>query len=196
VSAARGRGVSAERCDFLSYGGGPFDALLFTRSFHHIWPLGEAVTHARELLAPGGTLVLDEFAHDESDRFTAAWFFDLYSALETAGAIAPDERRHAHGHRHRHDHGEPPRDALERWKWRHAHDPPLHGAKQMMDALGTAFGLSRVERLPYLHRYFSDRVADSERGAKLFAQLRALETERVEQGVLVAVGLRIVARER
>jgi SAM-dependent methyltransferase len=185
VTAARARGVLAERADFVSFAGGRFDALLFTRSFHHVSPLADAVARARALLAPGGALLLDEFAHDEIDRFTAAWFFDVAAALEAAAGAPP-----MHGpHR---GHGKPPRDPLERWRWRHHHEPPLHGARAMLDALGAVFELSRIQRLPYLYRYFSERLPEDEAGGQLYDRLHALETERVAQGVLVPVGLRVV----
>lgn len=196
VAAARERGVAAERRDFVSYTGGPFEALLFTRSFHHIWPLEAAARKVRELLAPGGVAVFDEFAHDEIDRFTAAWFFDLQEALEAAGADGHGHAGHGHGghghagHQHGHDRGEPPRDPLERWRWRLAHDPPLHGARMMLDALGAGLEIERVERVPYLHRYLAQHLA----AADVFERIRELETERVDQGVLVPIGLRIVAR--
>src|SRR2546421_12850364 len=62
IEKARARGVPAVESDFLAYQGGPFDALLFTRSLHHIHPLAAAAEHAARLLAPGGALGLDEFA--------------------------------------------------------------------------------------------------------------------------------------
>ena len=44
-----------------------------------------------------------------------------------------------------------------------------------------------------LHRYFSDRVADSEEG-RLFLLTRELETLRIGQGLVVPIGLRVGAR--
>lgn len=193
VGATRARGVSVHGGDFLSFRGGPFDALLFTRSFHHIAPLADAVTQARALLVPGGTLVLDEFAHDEIDRFTAAWFFDVGSAVGDPETSGPGRHHHAHGD-HQHAHGEPPRDPLERWRWHHHHEPRLHGGAEMIEALSRTFELSPVQRLPYLHRYFSDRLPPDDNGSRRFTQIREREAERIEQGVLVPIGLRLVGR--
>ena len=64
----------------------------------------------------------------------------------------------------------------------------------MLDALGAAFEVSRIERLPYLHRYFAERLPADEAGGQLYDRLRALEIERIAQGVLVPVGLRVVGR--
>ncbi|MGQ0508779.1 MAG: class I SAM-dependent methyltransferase [Myxococcaceae bacterium] len=221
IARARKRGVPAEQVDFLTFRGGPFDALLFTRSLHHISPLPDAVAHAHALLAPGGVLVCDEFAVDAIDPATAAWFYDLQAVLEAAGSLEPDQHELKHGANqlganqlganqlgeHRlganqlganqlgeHKLGAPQPDPVERWRLRHAHhDEPLHSAGAMLDALSKRFSISRVERLPYLHRYLSDRLPGDERGAGLFRVLREQERLRVEQKILAPIGLRIIA---
>ncbi len=192
VNLAQEHGVSALRSDFLSFGAERFDALLFTRSLHHISPLPEAIRKMRSLLRPGGWILADEFAHEEMNPATAAWFWDLQAVLELSGALAPDtSRRHHHQPQHE---AEWPSDPLERWRERHVHDPPMHGAATMMAALRDAFTLQTRHRLPYLHRYLSDRVADSEQGKRLFLEVRELEALRIAQGLLVPIGLRLVAR--
>ncbi len=205
VAAARARGVDARRADVLSFEGGPFDAVLYTRSFHHVWPLEDAVARSRALVAAGGVLVLDELAHDAIDLPSAAWFYDVQALLEETGALAPDERgqhRHA-GHHHPHaHHGHPqasaPRNPLERWRDRHgdAHEHPLHGGQAMLEALASAFELTPVERGPYLYRYLAERLAPDAHGGRLFHKVRALEQARLDLGLLVPVGRRIVARAR
>jgi SAM-dependent methyltransferase len=197
VRAARERGVPAIASDFLAFESAePFDALLFTRSFHHLSPLSAAVRKIGTLLAPGGLVVADEFAHDEIDAATAAWFFDLQAVLEESGVLAPDRPRH-HGHHLHHGNDRPPPvDPLERWRERHVHDPPLHGARAMVAALSARFELMTQERRTYLHRYLSDRLVDSELGPRVFLRLRALERLRVEQGLLAPIGLRLVLRNR
>jgi len=197
VRAAQERGVPAIASDFLSFEAAePFDALLFTRSFHHLSPLSAAVRKTRTLLAPGGLMLADEFAHDEIDAATAAWFFDLQTVLEESGLLAPDRPRH-HGHHHHHGNDRPPPvDPLQRWRERHVHDPPLHGARAMVAALSASFEIVAQERRTYLHRYLSDRLMDSELGTRVFLRLRALERLRVEQGLLAPIGLRLVLRNR
>ena len=200
VAEARARGVPAIASDFLSFEGAPFDAVLFTRSLHHIAPLEAGITKIRTLVRPGGLLLADEFAHDEIDAATAAWFWDLQAVLESCGALAPDvPRRHHgqgehHGHGHHRKDGPPAADPLERWQERHVHEPPLHGARMMIEALETAFELRKQERGPYLHRYFSDRVDHGERGKRLFLQVRDLERQRIGQGLLRPIGLRLMFR--
>jgi hypothetical protein len=63
----------------------------------------------------------------------------------------------------------------------------------LIDALKKAFELRSQERLPYLHRYFSDRVEPGEAGRRLFLRIRELEVQRVGQQLLVPIGLRLVA---
>jgi SAM-dependent methyltransferase len=213
VAEAQARGVPARVSDFLAFEGPPFDAVLFTRSLHHIAPLQAGIAKIRALVRPGGLVVADEFAHDEIDAFTAAWFWDLQTVLESCGALAPDVPRTHHGHGEHHGQGErrsgrhghggprrkdgpPPRDPLERWRERHVHEPPLHGARMMIAELEKAFDLRPPERGPYLHRYFSDRVDPGEAGTQLFLRAREQELLRIAQGLLVPIGLRLVATVR
>ncbi|HVP62991.1 MAG TPA: class I SAM-dependent methyltransferase [Myxococcaceae bacterium] len=194
VRLARERGVPAIVSDFLSFEGGAFDALVFTRSLHHISPLAAGISKIRELIKPGGLILADEFAHDEIDAVTAAWFWDLQAVLEECGALAPDARgQHGHHGAHRSPPAAPSPDPLQRWRERHLHQPPLHGAAMLITALDAAFQLQLPERGPYLHRYFSERVDDSDAGSRLFLRLRELERLRLRQGLLVPVGLRVVA---
>jgi SAM-dependent methyltransferase len=199
VAEARARGVPAIVCDFLAFEAPPFDAVLFTRSLHHVAPLGAGIAKIRALVRPGGLVAADEFAHEEIDAVTAAWFWDLQAVLESCGALAPDvpRRHHGHGHgehrgHHRHD-GPPPADPVLRWRERHVHEPPLHGARMMISELQAAFELRTQDRGPYLHRYFSDRVDPGESGTRLFLRARELELLRIAQGLLVPIGLRLVA---
>jgi len=200
VSEARARGVPAITCDFLAFEAPAFDAVLFTRSLHHIATLEAGIAKIRALVRPGGLVLADEFAHDEIDAITAAWFWDLQAVLEACGALAPDVPRRHHGHGehagHRRKDGPPPADPVERWRERHVHEPPLHGARTMIAGLEQAFQLRPPERGPYLHRYFSDRVDPGEAGARLFLAAREQEVLRIAQRLLVPIGLRLIAEIR
>ena len=52
----------------------PFDAVVASRSLHHIEDLGAAVGKLERLLRTGGVLILDEHAFDRLDEPTARWF--------------------------------------------------------------------------------------------------------------------------
>src|SRR6185503_5402450 len=71
VGSARERGVDAVEGDVRNYKGGPFDAVVFTRSLHHSDGIGEVVDRAHAMLKPGGALVLEEFAVEKMDLETA-----------------------------------------------------------------------------------------------------------------------------
>src|SRR5262249_45959315 len=70
VAEARARGVPAIASDFLAFQAAPFDAVLFTRSLHHISPLETGIAKIRTLVRRGGLLLADEFAHEEIDAVT------------------------------------------------------------------------------------------------------------------------------
>src|SRR5207247_2535935 len=66
---------------------GQFDAVLFTRSLHHIHPLDEAVRHAADCLANGGRIIVEDFAYECADEQTLRWFKSAIHLLEAASAL-------------------------------------------------------------------------------------------------------------
>jgi SAM-dependent methyltransferase len=70
--AQRGDGFERLRIqDFVAVA--PFDAALAIRSFHHVGGLGEAVEAIARALAPGGRLVVYEFAIEAVDERALGW---------------------------------------------------------------------------------------------------------------------------
>jgi SAM-dependent methyltransferase len=63
----------------------PFDAVVASRSLHHVDDLGVALDRIVGLLRPGGVLVLNEFAKDRLEGRTAAWYYDRRRELAAAG---------------------------------------------------------------------------------------------------------------
>ena len=60
VARARDRGVRRRRADWPDFDDlAAFDAVLFTRSLHHIGPLSPAARRARELLKPRGRVLVE-----------------------------------------------------------------------------------------------------------------------------------------
>ncbi len=53
------------------------DVIAFTRSLHHICPLREAVNRARKLIRPTGLLLIEDFAYNEANEATLAWFLGV-----------------------------------------------------------------------------------------------------------------------
>jgi SAM-dependent methyltransferase len=181
----RAHGVYAIEGDFLSFPApDPFDALLFTRSLHHIENPAQAAGHAHKLLKPGGRVVAEEFAVERMDNDTARWFYELCSLLEAAGMMKPDPNQDPLAS-----------SPLDRWFRDHEHDAPVHAGEDMLVALGTRFELERVESAPYLFRYFCERIESSDRGARVAKWVFELESLRIVEPTLRPVGLRVVGRK-
>src|SRR5690606_9464605 len=87
VELARRRGVDAHRAEWRTFEASPFDALLFPRVLHRLDPLEEAVQRARTLLAPGGTMIVEDFASELSDASTLEWLRAVTTLLARASAL-------------------------------------------------------------------------------------------------------------
>src|SRR5437870_5422318 len=180
----RAQGVLAIEGDFLSFRGpDPFDVVLFTRSLHHIESPAKAAGHAHGLLKPGGRIVAEELAVERMDIETARWFYELCSLLEAAGLMRPDPGRDPLA-----------ASALDRWFRDLEHESHVHAGEDMLVALGTRFELDRVESAPYLFRYLCERIEPSDRGARVAKWVFELESLRIVEPTLRAVGLRVVGR--
>ncbi|MBM3273574.1 MAG: class I SAM-dependent methyltransferase, partial [Candidatus Sericytochromatia bacterium] len=55
----------------------PYEVLVFNLSLHHIPDLPQVMRRTTSLLAPGGRVVVNDFAYDLLDARTAAWLSDL-----------------------------------------------------------------------------------------------------------------------
>jgi len=169
--------------DFLYHEeGAVYDAVLFTRSLHHMAPLGAALDRAVALLRPSGLLVAEEFAFDRVNLPTARWYYDLESVLAAAGLLQPSGDGAGDG------------NPLGRWRSEHAHDPPLKSGHAMLAAARERFELSSAEEAPYLYRSFCDRLEDGEKGVRVGRRILELESRLVRERDLTAAGLRIVGK--
>lgn len=142
---------------------GPFDAIVAGRSLHHVADLAVALDRMVALLAPGGSLVLDEFAWDRLDLATADWYYGQRRALAAAG---------------RHPDAPPSLDACCR-EWQEEH-VGLHGYTDMRAELDSRFEERLFEWRPYLHRLLGGEVSAS------------LEEQLIESGAIRATGFRYV----
>ena len=125
---------------------GPFDAAVARYSLHHMHHLDAALRRIARLLAPGGTLVLEEFAWDRVDDATASWV-----GRQT---------------------GQSAEAALEDWRAEHA---GLHGYDAMRHALDTRFTERSFEWRPYFHRSLArPELEADERDAIARGEMRAI----------------------
>jgi SAM-dependent methyltransferase len=104
---------------------GRFEAVVASRSLHHVADLGAAVDKIARLLVSGGVLVLDEFAWDRLDEPTAALLYERGRSGD-----------------------------VDRWRdeWRDEHEG-LHGYEAMRRELDRRFDERFLAWVPYLFRY-------------------------------------------
>lgn len=178
--------VTWVEADFLAHVDDPFDAVLFTRSLHHIPALDRALEHAIRLLRPGALLLIDDFDHEAPDVDTARWYYEQIELLAASGLCTGCHDDHA-ASRPSTD------DPLVRWRAEHEHNPPLHSGADMIAAVADRFSRVSTRRGPYLYRSVASLVESSERGAAVTSQVYAAESRRLQEAALMAVGLRITA---
>jgi SAM-dependent methyltransferase len=184
--AIEGRGGAPRwvEADFLFYEGEErYDAIVFTRSLHHMSPASAAVRRAHDLLVPGGLVIAEEFAHDRVNIQTARWLYDLELVLAATGLLANDADRDG-------SEGNP----LGRWRREHTADPPLQTGHDILAAAREPFELKSVEEAPYLYRYLCDRLEPTERGARVARRAWEIESRLIRERDLAAAGLRFVGR--
>jgi len=185
-------GVHYIERDLENFDGGPFDAVIFNASLHHVSPLDVALKHTDSLLGPEGLLILDEADLVAPDEQTAAWFYDHIDRLLDERLIT---EMHEHDHAEDQERGERSDPPLLRWQKDHQHDPPLHTGDQMLLEVERRFALLRTSRGPYLFRYVAQLIEQTDRGLGEVQNMLKEETELIASAKLKSVGLRVVARK-
>jgi SAM-dependent methyltransferase len=167
--------------DFLFYEEeATYDAVLFTRSLHHMTPPAKALNRAAALLRPGGRFLAEEFAFDRVNIQTARWYYDLEAVLASAGLIPPSDPALREI-----------RNPLGRWRQEHASDPPLQSGHSMLAAARERFDLGPAEEAPYLYRSFADRMEWGERSDRVAREIFEIESRMIRERDLAAAGLRL-----
>jgi SAM-dependent methyltransferase len=210
VLLTRARGVLTREADFAKYDAEstPFDVVLFGRSLHHIHPLASAIERAHALLKPGGLLIAEELDLAAMNATTAMWHYDGLALLDAVGLIPRDPDEDARK----------PLAPLDRWKKEHEHDPRLaersgasrenspgvseaepqtlrlHAGASMIAAVESRFKIIEKHAVPYLYRTACSRVEESARGLRAVEAILRAESLGIERGLLVPIGLRIVAK--
>jgi SAM-dependent methyltransferase len=144
-----------------------FDAVVASSALHHVADLDLALDKVVRLLAPGGTLVLDEFGWDLLDAATAEWFHGQRRALVAAGRLQ----------------AAPATLAETRREWDAEH-VSLHGFAAMRAAVDARFHERHFSWTPYLHRLLRGATgAELERGL-------------IEAGAIRPIGFRYAGTPR
>lgn len=183
IAAARLLGVDARVANWPDFSDGSFDAVLFTRSLHHIHPLREAVEAAVECLQPNGRIIVEDFAYETADERTLRWFVSASRIIAAAGLLTKrheflDEMLATDG-------------SLAAWHKHHDHD--LSTAARIAEALETVCGSIIAENAPYFFRYLTNAMDSLDQRNAVIEALAEQESELISQGAIIALGRRYVA---
>lgn len=183
AESATEQGRPVLHADWRSWDGGgkaPFDALLFTRSLHHIDPI-EHATDQIARLAPGGLLIADEFGFERVDAAGAQLLADA-RALSAAAGVSTSEAI-AIG------------DPLQAWKQFMTVDHPIVASDRLLEAVRQ---VASIEQIGY-GRFISGLVtygldATHPQAGAVRDVVIATEDARIAAGTLEPSGMRFTAR--
>jgi SAM-dependent methyltransferase len=184
VDAARSLGVDARLAEWPHFNEGSYDAVLFTRSLHHIKPLAQAVQSAAECLRDGGHIIVEDFDYDSADERTLQWFTSVARIVEAAGLLL-----HRDGLFDELLSSNPPAVA-----WRNHHPDDLHSANEIAAALHRTMGNLSTETAPYFFRYLAKALGNNDLRDGLVEALCEQEKALINNGAIVAIGRRFVAK--
>ena len=170
VAAAQAAGVDARLLAWPSAFGEMFDAILFTRSLHHIHPLDEAVAEARRALRPGGRIIVEDFRAEGGSKVSERWFAEMAHALIDEGALDPEARLD---------------DLLAKLA---TDDHDLHSSSAIAQALRGHGALEETDAA-YYFRYFEPHLRDPGKAQELLDQ----ELTLIAAGSIEPLGKRFVA---
>jgi SAM-dependent methyltransferase len=170
VAAAQVAGVDARLLAWPSDIGEAFDAILFTRSLHHIAPLDEAVAQALRALRPGGRIIVEDFRAEGGGKAAGRWFADLAPSLIARGALTAETSLN---------------ELIAKLA---PDDHDLHSSSAIAKAL-SAHGASDASDAAYYFRYFEPYLRDPDKAEELLDQEIAL----IAAGSIEPLGKRFVA---
>jgi SAM-dependent methyltransferase len=182
--AERAAGLRYVETDFVGFEDAPYDALVFSASFHHLFPLSSALEAAHRLLRPGGLFLATDFDVDAPDAATARWYYDVEGLLVEAGLYRLEKVE-----------AQDVEDALVRWHTEHVHTPAFHTGNAMREGLARRFADVGQAKAPYLFRYVAGCMVPFPRATAVTRFVLDAEERQLATGGLKAVGLRLWARK-
>lgn len=187
VEACLRKDIHAVHTVWPEFEDAPFDAILFTRSLHHIHPLNLAIKQAVRLLRPNGVLIVEDFAYSDVSSPEIAWFTSVLKLLSTCGLL--EESADVFAIRVLRSNGDPA-------VWHADHDHELHAASTMEDAIREHFALRSAESSPYFYRYLVPVLRMNERSQACLKCVVESERTLIRTGAIRALGRRWVAHHR
>ena len=183
IAAARRLGVNAHVATWPDFESGQFDAVLFTRSLHHIHPLPESIKRAAESLVKGGLIIVEDFAYESTDDKTLRWFASAIRFLEATGLLAAGD--------------ESLNNVLSKAEtlkdWRENHENELHTAAEIDAQLEKLFGRVIRENAAYYFRYTANAITATEKRDAIVQAFADQEETLAADSSIVALGRRFVA---
>jgi SAM-dependent methyltransferase len=185
VARAKRRGVHAVVGSWPDFrGNASFDAIAFTRSLHHINPLGGAIARARQLINPNGLLLIEDFTLDEVDEATITWFVKILRSKRAKAMInliadqLVTELLSAS-------------DVMQTWRSNRALD--LHSIATIHAAIAKRFVIRETQSVPYFYRYLVPVLTTTSQAVSFIDEVFQQENVLGERGEIVLLGRRIVA---
>ena len=140
------------------------DALVASASLHHVGNPAVVLDRVAVTLAPGGTLVVVEWAWEDFDDQTAEWAFRRLGSEEGWLRRRRDEWLAS---------GEPWSTYLQGW----AREEGLHSAQSLVGLLDERFERRRLARGPYLFADLASTSLEDEQGAIDRGEIRAMRVD-------------------
>lgn len=183
VAATQRLGVDARIATWPDFDEGHFDAVLFTRSLHHIHPLDESVTRAADSLQNRGRIIVEDFAYESADEKTLRWFASAIRFLEATGLLTVgDEFLNKVSSK---------TETLK--AWRQNHENELHTAAEIETQLEKVLGRVIRENAAYYFRYIAKAITATEKRDAIVQAFAEQEETLTADGSIVALGRRFVA---
>jgi ubiquinone/menaquinone biosynthesis C-methylase UbiE len=177
VAQARSRGVDARQAEWPDFADGSFDALLFSRSLHHVRALDASVAAAFAAVGDHGRVIVEDFRAEGASPRSDAWFNSFVLLMHRSGQLPR------------------PTDFLQERMGlvtaeSDAHDHDLHPSTAIESALAGEAVTFRCEGAAYYFRYLMPALNDR---PGLTEALLEHELELIAADLIDPLGRRYVA---
>ncbi|CAN5508684.1 hypothetical protein BH11CYA1_BH11CYA1_14410 [soil metagenome] len=177
-----------------------FDAIICSRSLHHMQPLDKAMGAANRLLKPGGILLVEDFGYERVDQKTAIWLFNLARLVAADEKLVDGKHRHSWLTAERHESntlgpGHEQSEAITSWRHHHEIDHHVSSFERVKNALLDKFEIIEERSVPYLFHYLCDLLPATKIGAEKANLIYQWEKEQAQVGGIEMCGARIIARK-